>query len=104
MGGGNIPEKHGKKLTKAEELLIHLSKFEHHKDDYFVPIQVTEEGLQRELCCSRSLISSILRNYEKVGFIYRIKSKVDRKKYKQFAFFLTKSGRKHALRLKKATK
>ena len=97
-------EKNKKKnLTKKEELLLHLLDFEHHKDDYLVSELVTEYGIQKVLSCSRSLITSILVECEEKRYIYRVKSNVDGKKYKQNAFFLTKKGRRHALKIKKMT-
>ena len=106
MWGNEIisEESEKKKLTIEEKLLLHLSKFKHHNDDYFVSELVTEQGIVKVLSCSWGLVSAIMKKNIEKGYIYRLKSKVERKKYKQFTFFLTKKGRRHMLKLNKVTK
>ena len=85
-------------------MVTDLLNFEYHKDDYIVQEMVTEQGIYRMLGCSWGLVSVMLKNNIKIGYIYRVKSKVAGKKYKQFAYFLTKKGRKYAMKIKRATK
>ena len=51
-----------------------------------------------------SLVTSLLKKYEEEDYFYRIKSKIAGKKYKQFAFFLAKEGRKRAIEIENGIK
>jgi DNA-binding MarR family transcriptional regulator len=88
-------------LTKEELIFLHLLNYQNHRDHYVVPELITEKGIQSVVDCDLSLISRLLKKNEKRGYIYRTLSKVESKKRKQNAFFLTEEGIKIALELTK---
>lgn len=79
-------------MTKEELLFIHLLENNHHRNRYVVSELITEKGIRMALECDISLISRLLKKNEQQGYIYRLLSKVENKKRKQNAFFLTEKG------------
>ena len=100
-GGGkiSIKVKNITQLTKEELLFLHLLKNNHHQDRYVVSEIITEKGIHEALDCDLGLISRILKKNEEKGWIYQSLLKIENKKRKQNAFFLTKEGLEIALEL-----
>ncbi len=82
----------GGNLAKEELLFMHLLRNNHYRGHYIVPEVITEKGIKCALGCDLSLISRLLKKNEEKGYIYRVLSKVENKKRKQNAFFLTEEG------------
>jgi DNA-binding MarR family transcriptional regulator len=87
-------------FSKEELLFIHLLSHNRFRDHYVVSESITEQGIRSALDCDLSLISRILKRNEEKGYIFRSLSKVENKKRKQNAFFLTDEGVRIALELK----
>jgi len=89
----------GDNLTKEELLFLHLLDHNDCRGHYVVSGSITEQGIRKALDCDLSLISRMLKRNEEKGYIFRILSKVENKKRKQNAFFLTEDGIKIAREL-----
>jgi DNA-binding PadR family transcriptional regulator len=63
---------------------------------------ITEQGIKSSLDCDLSLVSRLLKKNEKKGYLSRELMKVENKKRKQNAFFLTEKGEKVALEIKES--
>jgi hypothetical protein len=100
-GGDSIASDYiGKEYFSKEEMLfLHLLNQNHNRDHYIVSESITEKGITNALECDMSLISRLLNKNEKKGYIYRMLAKVENKKRKQNAFFLTDDGIRIALEL-----
>ena len=90
------------KFSKEELLFLHLLNNIRYRNHYVVSESITEQGIRSAIDCDLSLISRILQRNEEKGYISRTLSKVESKKRKQNAFFLTDEGVRIALELKEA--
>ena len=91
----------GENLTKEELLFLHLLDHNDCRGHYIVTVSITEQGIRNALDCDLSLISRIIKRNEEKGHIFRTLSKVENKKRKQNAFFLTDEGLSLAEELQK---
>lgn len=64
----------------------------HLKDKFVVKEAITQQGIQFVLDCDISLVSRLLKKNENNGYIYRSLLKIENKKRKQYAYFLTSTG------------
>jgi DNA-binding MarR family transcriptional regulator len=89
-------------LTKEELVLLYLLENNNNGncDDYIAPETATAQGIQKAVKCNSGYLSRILRKFENDGYIRRSKSKIAKKKRKQYAFYLTDKGEKFAEKLK----
>jgi DNA-binding MarR family transcriptional regulator len=69
-------------------------------DDYIFSDSITEKGIQSLMNCSLSYISQILKKIEEEGYVYRKLVRIENKKRKQKAVFLTDEGLELAERIK----
>lgn len=93
-----IEGEHG---TKEDLLFLYLLKNNTLRDRYIVPGLFTQHGLQSVLDCDQSYISRLLRKNEREGLISRRMLKIENRKQRQNAFFLTEEGIRFALTLVK---
>jgi DNA-binding MarR family transcriptional regulator len=96
----NTVNNHKRNLTYEKFLFLHLLRNNYIKDNYIVPESITEKGIQKVLNCNLGHISRILKKNEKKGNIYRKLLRIEYRKRKQFAFFLTPKGIKVAEKFK----
>jgi DNA-binding MarR family transcriptional regulator len=89
-------------LTKEELLFLHLLQNNHLRDNYIVTDLFTQRGIQSVLECDLSLISRLLKKNEEEGYIIKALLKIENKKRKQNAYFLTDEGIEFAMGLSKA--
>ena len=75
---------------------MHLYEDDHYRNYLVVPESLTLQGISNKLECAISLVSRIVSENEKDGYIYRTKSKIINGKRKQYTFFLTEEGLKLA--------
>lgn len=85
-------------------IFLHLLENNSNQHEYIVSELLTQKGIQSKINGDLSLISRILKKNEKKGYIYRALKKIENKKRKQNAFFLTNDGVKVAVELKKRIK
>ena len=90
-----------KNLTKEELLFLHLLKNNHLRGKYMVSELFTQQGIQSILECDLSLVSRLLKKNEEEGYIHRSLLKIENKKRRQNAYFLTDEGIKFAMDLSK---
>lgn len=86
-------------LAIDNHILLHLFNNHQNPDSYFVSELLTEEGIQKETGYSLCHISRILKSLEKEGYVYRKLMRIENKRRKHNAFFLTKKGFKIAERI-----
>ena len=79
------------------EDLIFLHLLDNNKQNkYIVTELITEKGIQSEINCSLCYISRILKKMEEEGYVYRRLIRIENKKRKQKAVFMTGEGLKLA--------
>jgi DNA-binding MarR family transcriptional regulator len=88
-------------LTKEQLLFLHLLLHNNQRDQFVVNDLITEKGIQNCLDCTLGLISRLLSENEKKGYIFRTKSKIIENRRKQNVFFLTDEGLKKAMAINK---
>ena len=79
-------------LTIDDYILLHLFNNHQNPDSYSISELLTEEGIQKETGFSLCYISQILKRLEKEGYVYRKLMRIENKRRKHNAFFLTKKG------------
>jgi len=79
-------------LTIDDYILLHLFNNQQNPDSYSISELLTEEGIQKETGFSLCYISQILKRLEKEGYVYRKLMRIENKRRKHNAFFLTKKG------------
>ncbi len=99
-GGFIIPaRKYKKKLTIENLIFLHLLD-NNDQSKYIVNELITEKGIQKELDCSLSYVSRILKKLEEEGYVYRRLMRIENKKQKQKAVYLTDEGLKLAEKIR----
>jgi len=93
-GGGiiNLIKEYLNDLTKEDLLFLHLLNCNKYKNAYIAPEYLTQMGIKKEINCDLGFLSRILKENEVKGHIYRKKSKIVKKKKKQYVFYLSLSG------------
>jgi hypothetical protein len=91
-----------KYFTIEEQLFVYLLQYNNLQNNYVIPDLITQQGITNALDCDRSFISRLLRKNEREGLIFRKLIKIENKKRKQNAFFLTEEGIKYAFMLTKS--
>lgn len=79
-------------FTKEELLYLILRDYTKYRDEYQVPEILTLDGLSTELSCDPGFMSKILKKNLSEGLIFRKKVRIENKKRKQYAYFLTTTG------------
>jgi DNA-binding PadR family transcriptional regulator len=79
---------------------LHLLHNNQNQEKYIVSEIITQKGIQSEINCGLGYISRILKKNEEDGYIYRTLMKIENKKRKQYAFFLTEEGLRFAEELR----
>jgi DNA-binding MarR family transcriptional regulator len=81
----------------STEDLLYLHLFENHNQGKYIATEaITEKGIQKKLNCDIGLISRILKKNEEEGYIYRKVMKIENRKRKQNAFYLSDEGMERA--------
>ena len=93
-------KKTNRNITIEDLIFLHLLNNYHDQEKYIVSELLTEKGMQNELNCSLCYISRVLKKIEKEGYVYRRLMRIEKKKRKYHAFFLTDEGLKLAKRIK----
>jgi len=89
-------------LTIEDLFFLHLLE-NHNQGKYIVTEAITEKGIQKKLNCDIGLISRIIKKNEEEGYIYRKIMKIENKKRKQNAIFLSDEGIERAKELHNKT-
>ena len=84
--------RHGKRLTKAQKLLLHLLAHNPERDNYTVSEAVTIKGISKHLNCGTSYTSYLIKKFEDMGYLSRSKAKIILGTRTKDACFLTKLG------------
>ncbi|UCH89708.1 MAG: winged helix-turn-helix transcriptional regulator [Thermoplasmata archaeon] len=90
-------------FNKEDELLVYLSSYNNnYSDDYVVPYAVTQKGICKNINCSQGHVSRLLKKLIDEGYGIQMTRKIERKRRKQKAYFLTDKGQELALKIKKS--
>jgi len=84
-------------LTLEKRILLHLLRFQTRKDDFEVPLDVSQEGVGKLLGVRQSSVSRVLSKMMKTGLLTERSTYVSGSKQKRRVYFLTHKGAQCAL-------
>jgi len=88
-------------LTLEKRILLHLLRFQTRKDDFEVPMDVSQEGVGKLYGVRQSSVSRVLNKMMKAGLITERSAYVSGSKQKRRVYFLTHKGAQYALETRK---
>jgi hypothetical protein len=90
------------RVTVKEKILIHLLGFSKYRDEFEVPVKVTQEGMAKVIGVRRSHIASALKDLKTSELVYDNKTRIEGQERRKNAYFLTPQGEIEAHRIKES--
>ena len=84
-------------LTLEKRILLHLLRFNTRKDDFEVPMDVSQEGVGKLFGVRQSSVSRVLSKMMRTGLLTERSAYVSGSKQKRRVYFLTHKGAQYAL-------
>ena len=84
-------------LTLEKRILLHLLRFQTRKEDFEVPVDVSQEGIGKLFGVRQSSVSRVLSKMTKTGLLVERSAYVSGSKQKRRVYFLSHKGTQYAL-------